>query len=110
MRVNADWLEDDQYRVLDNEPKNPLEEIMIHLELCMELRNVEVADSCSMTSTTPVSSHTSTSVERVVEMENIERSDSTIKLRKSSQDGWRNVVGLLILLEPIVHTGRTREL
>ena len=42
MRVNADWLEDDQYRALVNEPKTPLEDIVIHLELCMGLRNVEV--------------------------------------------------------------------
>lgn len=40
--MNADWLEDDQYDALMAAPKTPLEDIMIHLELCMGLRNVEV--------------------------------------------------------------------
>ena len=42
MRVNADWLEDDEYEALMSIPKTPLEDIVIHLELCMGLRNVEV--------------------------------------------------------------------
>ena len=42
MRVNADWLEDDQYDALVSAPKTPLEDVVIHLELCMGLRNVEV--------------------------------------------------------------------
>lgn len=42
MRVNADWLEDEQYEALMTEPKTALEEMVIHLELCMGLRNVEV--------------------------------------------------------------------
>ena len=42
MRVNADWLEDEEYDALMNIPKTPLEDIVIHLELCMGLRNVEV--------------------------------------------------------------------
>ena len=42
MRVNADWLEDEEYDALMGIPKTPLEDIVIHLELCMGLRNVEV--------------------------------------------------------------------
>lgn len=42
MRVNADWLADDQYDALMAAPKTPLEDVVIHLELCMGLRNVEV--------------------------------------------------------------------
>lgn len=42
MRVNADWLEDDHYEALMDLPKTPLQDIVIHLELCMGLRNAEV--------------------------------------------------------------------
>ncbi|MDO5853818.1 MAG: site-specific integrase [Thermoplasmata archaeon] len=42
MRVNADWLDDEQYDALMAVPKSPLQDIVIHLELCMGLRNVEV--------------------------------------------------------------------
>lgn len=42
MRVNVDWLEDDQYEALINAPKTALQELVIHLELCMGLRSVEV--------------------------------------------------------------------
>lgn len=38
MRVNADWLEDDEYDALMSIPKTLLEDIVIHLGL----RNVEV--------------------------------------------------------------------
>ena len=41
MRVNVDWLEDDQYEKLMNFPMDPLQEMVIHLELCMGFRNVE---------------------------------------------------------------------
>ena len=41
MRVNADWLDDEQYEKLLNHPMTPFQEIVIHLELCMGLRNVE---------------------------------------------------------------------
>ena len=43
MRVNVDWLEDDEYETLMTCPKTPLEEIVIHLELCLGFRSVEVA-------------------------------------------------------------------
>lgn len=41
MRVNVDWLTDEQYEILLNCPKTPLQDIVIHLELCMGLRNAE---------------------------------------------------------------------
>ena len=43
MRVNVDWLTDEQYEILLNCPKTPLQDIVIHLELCMGLRNAECA-------------------------------------------------------------------
>lgn len=42
MRINADWLTDDQTATLLQAKKTPLEEMVIHLELCMGLRSVEV--------------------------------------------------------------------
>jgi integrase/recombinase XerD len=41
MRVNVDWLTDEQYEILLNCPKTPLQDIVIHLELCMGFRNAE---------------------------------------------------------------------
>ncbi|MBE6528899.1 MAG: site-specific integrase [Thermoplasmata archaeon] len=41
MRINVDWLTDEQYEILLNCPKTPLQDIVIHLELCMGLRNAE---------------------------------------------------------------------
>lgn len=41
MRVNVDWLNDEQYEILLNCTKTPLQDIVIHLELCMGLRNAE---------------------------------------------------------------------
>lgn len=41
MRVNAHWLEEDQYQILMNAEKTPLQEMVIHLELRMGLRNAE---------------------------------------------------------------------
>ena len=41
MRINVRWLEEEQYQALLNIPKTPLQEIVIHLELCMGLRNAE---------------------------------------------------------------------
>lgn len=41
MRINVDWLADEQYEILLNCPKTPLQDIVIHLELCMGLRNAE---------------------------------------------------------------------
>lgn len=41
MRVHAHWLEEDQYQALMNVEKTPLQEIVIHLELRMGLRNAE---------------------------------------------------------------------
>ncbi|MBR1452745.1 MAG: site-specific integrase [Candidatus Methanomethylophilaceae archaeon] len=41
MRVNVDWLDEVQYQQLLDFPKTPLQEIIIHLELCMGLRSVE---------------------------------------------------------------------
>lgn len=43
MRVNVDWLTDEQYEILLNCPKTPLQDIVIHLELCMGFRNAECA-------------------------------------------------------------------
>lgn len=41
MRVNVQWLEEDQYQALMNVEKTPLQEMVIHLELRMGLRNAE---------------------------------------------------------------------
>lgn len=41
MRVNVHWLEEDQYQALLNVEKTPLQDIVIHLELRMGLRNAE---------------------------------------------------------------------
>ena len=41
-RPNVDWLSDEECIRLMQAPKTPLEDIVIHLELCMGLRNVEV--------------------------------------------------------------------
>ena len=41
MRVNVKWLEEDQYQKLISVPKTPLQDMVIHLELCMGLRNAE---------------------------------------------------------------------
>ncbi len=41
MRVNVDWLEDDQYDALMECPKTPIQAIILHLELCMGFRSVE---------------------------------------------------------------------
>ena len=41
-RPNADWLTADQARALLEADKTPLQEIVIHLELCLGLRHVEV--------------------------------------------------------------------
>lgn len=41
MRVNVDWLEEEQYDALMNCPKTPFQDIIIHLELCMGFRSVE---------------------------------------------------------------------
>jgi len=42
MRPNVDWLEDDETALLLNSCKTTLEEVVIHLELCMGLRIAEV--------------------------------------------------------------------
>ena len=41
MRVNAHWLTEEQYQILMNVEKTPLQEMVIHLELRMGLRNAE---------------------------------------------------------------------
>ena len=41
MRVNVHWLDEEQYKKLINAAKTPLQDIVIHLELCMGLRNAE---------------------------------------------------------------------
>ena len=41
-RPNADWLEADQARALLEYDKSPIQTIVIHLELCLGLRHVEV--------------------------------------------------------------------
>ena len=41
MRVNVHWLEEDQYQTLMEVKKTPLQDMVIHLELCMGLRNAE---------------------------------------------------------------------
>ena len=41
MRVNVHWLDEDQYQALMNVEKTPLQEMVIHLELRMGLRNAE---------------------------------------------------------------------
>lgn len=41
MRVNVHWLEEDQYQALMEVDKTPLQDMVIHLELCMGLRNAE---------------------------------------------------------------------
>ncbi len=41
MRVNVRWLDEDQYQKLMEVPKTPLQEIVVHLELRMGLRNAE---------------------------------------------------------------------
>lgn len=41
-RPNADWLEADQARALIDAEKSPVQTIVIHLELCLGLRHVEV--------------------------------------------------------------------
>ena len=41
-RPNADWLTTEQARALLDADKTPLQEIVIHLELCLGLRHVEV--------------------------------------------------------------------
>ena len=41
MRVNVDWLTEEQYQALLDIPKTPLQDIVIHLELGMGLRNAE---------------------------------------------------------------------
>ncbi len=41
MRVNVDWLEEKQFQALMNIPKTPIQEIIIHLELCIGLRSAE---------------------------------------------------------------------
>ena len=41
MRVNVHWLEEDQYQTLMDVKKTPLQDIVIHLELCLGFRNAE---------------------------------------------------------------------
>ena len=41
-RPHADWLSEEDYKTLMTAPMTPLEEIVIHLELCLGLRVVEV--------------------------------------------------------------------
>ena len=42
-RPNVDWLSYDDAKTLLSVPKTPMQDIIIHLELCMGLRRVEVA-------------------------------------------------------------------
>lgn len=42
MRVNVDWLTDEEDAILMTMPMTALERVVIHLELCMGLRSVEV--------------------------------------------------------------------
>ncbi len=42
VRPNVNWLSDEQAELLMNMEKTPLEEVVIHLELCLGLRIVEV--------------------------------------------------------------------
>lgn len=42
VRPNVNWLSDEQAEMLMNMEKTPLEEVVIHLELCLGLRIVEV--------------------------------------------------------------------
>ena len=43
MRPSVDWLTQDQAQKLIDCPKTPMQEMVIHLELCMGLRRIEVA-------------------------------------------------------------------
>lgn len=43
MRPSVDWITQDQAQKLLDHPKTPLQELVVHLELCMGLRRIEVA-------------------------------------------------------------------
>lgn len=43
MRPSVDWITQDQAQRLIDYPKTPLQELAVHLELCMGLRRIEVA-------------------------------------------------------------------
>lgn len=43
MRPSVDWLTQDQAQALLDHPKSPIQGLIVHLELCMGLRRIEVA-------------------------------------------------------------------